>query len=152
MAETRWNQPAGNPSTQPTGAQPTPAVPPPPAQPPTALTIGVRSAAEVGQLAADAAAASPRVAMFCSDDDVAVEGITATARWLLGQRNTSPISNEVDDFPRTEQAIGRETARADDAIWGRGQFADLHEDYAAGVRETLRWIQGRADTKRPIRE
>ncbi|MFI9031140.1 hypothetical protein [Streptomyces sp. NPDC053560] len=139
MAESPWNQ--------------TPAaVPPPPASPPAPLRIGVRTAAELQQLADDAAAPEPRVVMFCSLDDVALEGIIATARWLLGQRNTSPISREIDDFPRTEEALGREAARADDAIWGRGPYTDLHEDYAAAVRHTLWWVRGLPNTQRPVAE
>lgn len=146
MAETSWNQTAGTP----TGAQPAPAAPLPPSQPPAPLTIGVRSAAELEQLAEDAAAPSPHVVMFCSLDEVALEGITATVRWLLGQRSTAPVSRETDEFPRPEQALGREAARADDVIWGRGPHTDLHEDYAGAVRHTLRWVRGRADTKRPV--
>jgi hypothetical protein len=147
MAESSWWQQP----TDTTAGRPLAAVPPPPSSPPAPQTIGVRTLDEVRRLAADAARPT-RVTMFATLDEVAVEGISATVRWLLGERSTSPISREVDDYPRDDRSTGREAARADDVIWGRGPYAEVHhEDYAGAVRATLRWIRT-AEEKRPLAE
>ncbi|WP_329167579.1 hypothetical protein OHB49_45500 (plasmid) [Streptomyces sp. NBC_01717] len=147
MAETSsWNR--GGPQQPP--AQPT--------QTPAAQALPprvTRSRSELEKLRDDALASQALQPgdvrmIWCSPDGVAsaLEAIIHTTRWLLGERQWSPISRELYDYPDLPVPLIR--THAEDAIFGY-KWTDTSEWYAGGVKRTVEWATA-ATEERPIFE
>jgi hypothetical protein len=145
-------------------SNPWPAVPPPPEQPPRVTAVpdlpGAvrRTREELERLRDDAlrqrdAGEQARVSVYANfrKEAALAEGVWAAARWLLGERPTSPISNEPNEYPFVPRVVGRERTRALDCL-ERNAWTDIDEDYAAGVWHTIGWAFQRSDTPRPVPE
>jgi hypothetical protein len=89
-----------------------------------------------------------------NSEDEGLRGILNSVRWLLGEIDTFPITDELhvrpvagllpscspgpDGLPTVRQ-IGREKQGAEDAILRNGHFRLIPEWYAAGTLRTLEW-------------
>jgi hypothetical protein len=86
-----------------------------------------------------------RLATYATDPRFFCMGVIETLRWLLGRRDTGPLTNEVYDRPLDGRALGHEYTRAQDIIernpphWNGDE--DL-ADFAAGLDKTLSWYSG----------
>jgi hypothetical protein len=148
-----------------------PAAPPPPAPLPDFI---VRSREEVERLRDDAKAemelgdwgdnlealaAGRRVTVHAAHPQLMAEGVYEMCRWLLGERDDGPITREISSCPPTQAEVGREVSTAQDVIErlsvfrpGGPRWQDPHEDYACGVRNTVRWARNPTGYERPISE
>ncbi len=139
------------PYTVPGGSSVPPRPSTPPAVPPVTGVpeVVIRSRAELEALRDDAeaelAATEETFRLMWLDPRHKGEGLTGilnAVRWLLGERELAPMSNEVEPENRlpATRSIGREQTSAEDRVMRQGRaFMDLTEWYAGGVLRTLEW-------------
>jgi hypothetical protein len=112
-----------------------------------ALPPGItRSRAELQQLRDDALAADSRDPVmvpiaWCSPQGLAsaLDGITDTTRWLLGEKDRAPISLEPAVYPALP--IRGVRTHAEDALH-TSKWPDVSEWYAGAVKLTVEWAMG----------
>ena len=112
-----------------------------------ALPPGItRSRDELRQLRDDALAADPGDPVmvpiaWCSPQGLpsALDGITDTTRWLLGEKERAPISLEPAVYPQL--SIRGVRTHAEDVIFTE-KGPDVSEWYGGGVKRTLEWAMG----------